>query len=147
LLDGAIYSAFDNYFLQAQRVRQLIQDDFDRVFKIPNYFSNTRSSNKVETSTDSPCIDVLLHPSAIRTAPLLSESSLGPKSELSTYVQDVLTVPASLAGLPALSMPVQRDRHAKHGNEVRLPIGFSLVGQWGTDEMVLAVGKAIENLD
>ncbi len=117
------------------------------MFKIPNYFSDARSSNGVEISTDSPCIDVLLHPSAIRTAPLLSESSLGPKSELSTYVQDVLTVPASLAGLPALSMPAQRGGHVEYRNEVRLPIGFSLVGQWGTDEMVLAVGKAIENLD
>jgi len=47
---------------------------------------------RTRSSTDPPCIDVLLHPSAIRTAPLLSESSLGPKSEPSTYVQDLLTV-------------------------------------------------------
>lgn len=59
-------------------------------------------------------------------------------------MQDVLTVPASLAGLPALSVPIRRgnDGTAYDG----WPIGISVVGQWGTDEMVLSVGGAIESL-
>ena len=60
-------------------------------------------------------------------------------------MQDVLTVPASLAGLPALSVPIRKrsDETACHD---RWPIGISVVGQWGTDEMVLSVGGAIESL-
>jgi len=54
-------------------------------------------------------------------------------------MEDVLTVPASLAGLPALSVPVGCI-------EGQLPVGISVVGQWGTDELVLAVGEALEGL-
>jgi aspartyl-tRNA(Asn)/glutamyl-tRNA(Gln) amidotransferase subunit A len=132
-------SAFDNYFLQAQRVRQLIQDDFDRVFAIPNRFSD--SAGMFDNPTDSPSIDVILHPSAIRTAPPLSED----KSDLNTYVQDTLTVPASLARLPALSVPSKCRLEERQGKTM-WPVGLGLVGQWGTDQLVLAVGKAIEAL-
>jgi len=125
--------AFDNYFLQAQRVRQLIKNDFDRVFSIPNYFLDS------PTLEDLTGVDVLIHPSAIQTAPILNKPE---NSTLSAYVQDVLTVPASLAGLPALSVPVRR----VNDHEDQWPIGISVVGQWGTDEMVLAVGEAIESL-
>jgi len=75
-----------------------------------------------------------MHPSAIRTAPPLSETS---DSGLDSYVQDVLTVPASLAGLPALNVPVGYDESDGW------PVGVSVVGQWGCEEMVFAVGAAI----
>ena len=131
-------SAYDNYFLQAQRVRQLIKNDFDRVFSIPNYFSD---SPALENPTG---VDVLIHPSAIQTAPILGLDN-SEDSTLSAYVQDVLTVPASLAGLPALSVPVRRvNDGTAYGDG--WPIGISIVGQWGTDEMVLSVGGAIESL-
>lgn len=131
-------SAFDNYFLQAQRVRQLIQDDFDRVFAIPNHFSDT--AGKIEDHTGS--IDVILHPSAIRTAPPVSED----KSDISAYVQDTLTVPASLAGLPALSVPIKCRSEKEEQGKISWPVGLGLVGQWGTDNLVLTVGKAIETM-
>ena len=133
-----IFSAFDNYFLQAQRVRQLIKNDFDRVFSIPNYFSD---SPGLENPTG---VDVLIHPSAIQTAPIMGLDSTE-DSTLSTYVQDVLTVPASLAGLPALSVPARRVNDGSNCDD-QWPIGISVVGQWGTDEMVLSVGGAIESL-
>ncbi|KAF7317697.1 Glutamyl-tRNA(Gln) amidotransferase subunit A, mitochondrial [Mycena kentingensis (nom. inval.)] len=117
--------AFDNYFLQAQRVRQLIRDDFNRVF---------RALNSENVNPDG--VDVLVHPSAMRTAPLLDEQGQDP---LSAYVQDVLTVPASLAGLPALSVPLRRE-----GDQ--WPVGVSVVGQWGCDESVLRVGHFIESM-
>ena len=89
-------------------------------------------------------VDVLIHPSAIQTAPILDSTE---DSTLSAYVQDVLTVPASLAGLPALSVPVRRVNDGKNAyDDDRWPIGISVVGQWGTDEMVLSVGGAIESL-
>lgn len=124
-------SAFDNYFLQAQRVRKLVRTDFDRVFAIPNPLSAR------QTQLDPKGVLLLLHPSAIRTAPLLEEKARGGRSSLDAYVQDVLTVPASLAGLPALSVPAGL---AEDG----WPVGVSVVSQWGCDEMVLEVGRVIE---
>jgi len=125
----------------------LVQDDFDRVFSTANHFTNPPSKEVLECHSNSPQVDVLLHPSAIRTAPPLRESNAGDKSDLSAYVQDVLTVPASLAGLPALSVPINPAEGDNQGDEIeKWPIGVSVVGQWGTDEMVLAVGRAIESL-
>jgi aspartyl-tRNA(Asn)/glutamyl-tRNA(Gln) amidotransferase subunit A len=77
-----------------------------------------------------------LHPSAIRTAPLLEEN--GTDGSLDSYVQDILTVPASLAGLPAISLPTGI-------GDGSFPLGVSLVGQWGTDHRLLRVAAAIED--
>ncbi|KAJ8591548.1 amidase signature enzyme [Rhizopogon salebrosus TDB-379] len=118
--------AFDNYFLQAQRVRQLIKRDFDSAFRVPNA--------QLSRSPPNPDgVDILLHPSAIRTAPPLDSDAA---SGLGPYLQDVMTVPASLAGLPALSVP------AESGDG--WPVGISVVGQWGSDELVMRVGKIIQ---
>lgn len=124
-------------------MRQLVKNDFNRVFSIPNYFSDSVALVNDNTNTN-PVVDILLHPSAIRTAPLLTESA-AEESSLSSYVQDVLTVPASLGGLPALSIPMKMSRKDDDG-VLRWPVGASIVGQWGTDELVLSVAKAIETL-
>ena len=126
-------SAFDNYFLQAQRVRNLVRGDFDRVFRARNVLRQDATRNASETA-----VDVLLHPSAIQTAPLL-DAVKSSESDLGAYVQDVLTVPASLAGLPAISVPVGFGADG-------WPVGASVVGQWGCDDMVLKVGSAIEEI-
>ncbi|EIW59854.1 amidase signature enzyme [Trametes versicolor FP-101664 SS1] len=129
--------AFENYFLKAQRVRNLIKADFDRVFSLPNAL---RSASSQTAPPDGQGVDVIIHPSAIQTAPPLPDNTADSSSDLSSldaYVQDVLTVPASLAGLPALSVP------AGQGSD-GWPIGVSIVGQWGAEEMVLRVGEAIE---
>jgi aspartyl-tRNA(Asn)/glutamyl-tRNA(Gln) amidotransferase subunit A len=127
--------------LQAQKVRKLVRADFDRVFRASNALAPTGHSQ-----TNNGGVDVLLHPSAIRTAPALVHESAEDtyrlkesESSLDAYLQDVLTVPASLAGLPAMSVPVG-------AGEDRWPIGVSVVGQWGCDEGVLAVGEYIENI-
>lgn len=122
-------SAFDNYFLQAQRVRSLVRRDFDRIFRAPNVLSSQPETNQAG-------VDVLIHPSAIRTAPRLDENSDGSKSNLDSYLQDVLTVPASLAGLPALTVPMGL-------GEDGWPVGVSIVGQWGHDKTALNLGKAL----
>ncbi len=127
----SIPSSFDNYFLQALRVRRLVRDDFNRVFRMPN----VRLPNQIPNADG---VDILMHPSAIRTAPLLDgEDSSG----LEAYVQDVLTVPASLAGLPAISVPIVN----KEGDG--WPVGISVVGQWGSDDMVMKLGEVIESLN
>ncbi|KAF7309444.1 Glutamyl-tRNA(Gln) amidotransferase subunit A, mitochondrial [Mycena indigotica] len=127
--------AFDNYFLQAQRVRQLIKDDFNRIFRIPDVLGYSETTELLTNNDEG--VDVLIHPSAMRTAPRLDD--IPTAESLDAYVQDVLTVPASLAGLPALSVPLQRDSD-------EWPVGVSVVGQWGTDETVLRVGHFIESL-
>ncbi|KAI6013568.1 amidase signature domain-containing protein [Pisolithus marmoratus] len=119
--------AFDNYFLQAQRVRLHVRKDFNRVFRHP-------CALLAQHIPPMEGVDVLLHPSAIRTAPPLDRSEPGHE-----YLQDIMNVPASLAGLPALSVP------AGKGDD-GWPVGVSVVGQWGCDDLVMCVGKAIEDI-
>ncbi len=107
---GLTASAYDNYFLQAQRVRELVKADFERVFVLTDHLHGRRGADDG--------VDVLIHASGIGEAPVL-----GDERGLETYVEDVLTVPASLAGLPAVSIG-----------------GVSVVGQWGSEALVMRVG-------
>ncbi len=79
-----------------------------------------------------------MHPSAICTAPPLQHQT--ENNELAPYLQDVLTVPASLAGLPALSVPMGLS------SDDGWPVGLSIVGQWGTDDLVMKMGEVIERV-
>lgn len=109
---------------------------------------NVYSSSSRSASTNEGRVHVLLHPSAIGPAPLLSPTSDSESerdtSKVSAYVQDVLTVPASLAGLPAISLPMKY--HADGKGTSKGPVGLSIVGQWGSDRAVLAVAKEYERL-
>lgn len=129
--------AFDNYFLQAQRLRKAIRQDFNRVFVVPDALSSAPSPPPKDVG-----VHVLLHPSAIRTAPPLplAGATKDDGESLDAYMQDVLTVPASLAGLPALSVPISSTSTEGDG----WPIGLSVVGQWGCEKMVLEVGRSVE---
>jgi aspartyl-tRNA(Asn)/glutamyl-tRNA(Gln) amidotransferase subunit A len=80
-------------------------------------------------------VDVLLHPTALGEAPILG--AVKPDGE-SEYLQDRLTVPASLAGLPALSVPSGRGRSG-------WPLGVSLVGQWGSEELLFHIAKQMRS--
>jgi aspartyl-tRNA(Asn)/glutamyl-tRNA(Gln) amidotransferase subunit A len=122
--------AFESYFIQAQRVRRLIQYSFDDVFKTKNSLHNSKS-----TSSNQPKCDIIFCPTAVGPAPALS--SIAAMKPVETYVNDVFTVPASLAGLPAISIPVQIDGHF---------LGLQLIGQVGTDTMVLQAAKQLEEL-
>jgi len=151
-----ISSAFDNYFLQAQRVRNLVRSDYDHIFRDHNVLAGLplQSSAPEPRSSRSPKrkpsalhdgIDVIVHPTAIRTAPLLQSTSR-PSSRsythtgtsLETYVQDVLTVPASLAGIPSLTVPMPSLADGEW------PVGLSITGQWGSEALLICVGKALE---
>jgi aspartyl-tRNA(Asn)/glutamyl-tRNA(Gln) amidotransferase subunit A len=128
-----------------------VREDFNRVFRVRDVLASSSSSFSPNTSTDADPegVDVLLHPSAIRTAPPLE---LDPDAisgdALQSYVQDVLTVPASLAGLPALTVPLRNHLTGKgEGEGGEWPVGVSVVGQWGCDEMVLRVGEFLEEIN
>lgn len=127
-----LHSAFDNYFLQAQRIRKIVRNDFQRVFRHPNALS---LSSDQPTQADG--VDVLLYPTAIGTAPTLDDARK--MGELEAYLQDVLTVPTSLAGLPTLSVPIGL-------GDDGWPLGVSVAGQWGFDEAIFKFGGIVEGL-
>lgn len=122
-------SAFDNYYLQAQRIRHAIKQDFNSIFRSPSVLLKNPTPRM-------DGVDVLLHPTAISSAPKLGDAM---QQGIDGYVQDVLTTPASLAGLPCVSVPWCT---AADG----WPVGMSVVGQWGNDQVVLRVGELMEAL-
>jgi len=131
LVDASYCRAFESYFIQAQRVRRLIQYSFDDVFSHENILH--RRPQKY-TSSQNKC-DVILCPTTIGPAPELSTiSSLSP---VETYINDVFTVPASLAGLPAINIPVNLNGHI---------LGLQLLGQVGTDTLLLHLSHTLQSL-
>jgi aspartyl-tRNA(Asn)/glutamyl-tRNA(Gln) amidotransferase subunit A len=128
--------AMDSYFVKAQKIRRLVQQDFDAVFAAPNALHDSKSA--VEDDADR--VDVLICPTASSLPPKISKvKSLDP---VQNYVTDVFTVPASLAGLPALSVPLALvDEQGPGGN-----IGMQIIGQYGMDDTVLQVGQLFEDL-
>lgn len=136
--------AIDNYFIQAQRVRRLVQHDFNAVFNAQHPFSGSLAEVTAESqskSTDAH-VDVLICPTAPSSPPQLSQvmGANDCSSPLDAYMNDVFTVPASLAGLPAISIPVT----CSSGSTGADQIGIQVVGQYGDDELVLRVGELLE---
>ena len=104
---------YDAYFTKAQRVRTLIKQDFEQAFE--------------------QC-DLILTPTAPSAAFGLGDKSADP---IAMYLNDVFAVPASLAGLPAMSVPGGLD-------EMGLPLGLHLIGRELDEQGVLNAGLAIE---
>ena len=137
--------AMDNYFIQAQRIRRLVQQDFNSVFSLPNALLltsyNDSISGETESARSSVKVDVLLCPTAPTLPPTLE--SLNGNSPLDAYVNDVFTVPASLAGLPAISQPVGFS--GKGSNTCGVDsVGMQIIAQYGDDELVFDVARMIE---
>lgn len=99
---------FDAYYLQAQKARTLLINEFNALFE--QY-------------------DMLLLPTAPTPAFGLGENSDDP---LKMYLADIMTVPASLAGLPALNVPAGV-------SQAGLPIGAQLIGPMQSDATLLAL--------
>ena len=116
----------DNYFLKAQKVRRLVQGDFDSVFRLGNALHDRPPASDGG-------VDYILCPTAPSPAPPLKH--VQQSSPIDAYVNDVFTVPASLAGLPTISVPApvgpESSRLGHQG------IGMQLIGQYGDDEGVL----------
>ncbi|TKY88832.1 hypothetical protein EX895_002073 [Sporisorium graminicola] len=125
--------AFDNFFLQASRIRAQVQQDFAAALRV-RHPSTRAEGGAVEG------VDVIVHPSAVDTAPTLASALRESEgTDAAEYVQDILTVPASLAGLPALSVP------AGVAQDDGWPVGVTLVAQWGCDKALLHVGKQLQS--
>ena len=104
---------YDAYYTQAQKVRTLIARDFAQAFEQ---------------------VDVILAPTTPSAAFALGEKSADP---LEMYLNDVFSVPASLAGLPAMSVPAGVNREG-------LPLGLQIIGGAFDERGVLDAGLAIE---
>ncbi|AKR48042.1 MULTISPECIES: Asp-tRNA(Asn)/Glu-tRNA(Gln) amidotransferase subunit GatA [Acetobacter] len=104
---------YDAYYLKAQKVRTLIKRDFEQAFEN---------------------VDVLLTPTAPSAAFAQGENMDDP---VQMYLNDIFTVPASMAGVPALSVPV-----GLNGNG--LPLGLQVIGKHFDEETVLSIGGALE---
>ena len=90
---------YDAYYLQAQKARTLIKQDFDLAFQK---------------------VDVIVSPTSPTPAHKLGDLKGDP---LQAYLEDVFTIPANLAGLPALSLPCGRIDH--EGDQ--LPVGIQFI--------------------
>ena len=99
---------YDAYYLQAQKIRRMIADDFQQAF--------------------SRC-DVIAGPVAPTTAWKLGDKSDDP---LANYLADIFTLPASLAGLPGMSLPVGF-------GESGMPVGMQLIGNYLQEARLLNV--------
>jgi aspartyl-tRNA(Asn)/glutamyl-tRNA(Gln) amidotransferase subunit A len=104
---------YDAYYGKAQQVRTLIKRDFDEAFEQ---------------------VDVIAAPTTPKTAFRFGEHSTDP---LEMYLEDVFTLPASLAGVCGLSLPCGFDGQG-------LPIGLQLIGPAFREEIVLRAGHAYE---
>ena len=127
--------SFENYFIQAQRVRRLVQRDFDAAFRADDPLTSFHHPG----AHGDTGVDVLVCPTAASAPPRLSNvvsSGEDGASPLDAYLTDVFTVPASLAGLPAVSVPASP--------EELVPIGLQVIGQYGDDDLVLKVGEVLQ---
>ncbi|KAB5562876.1 amidase signature domain-containing protein [Coniochaeta sp. 2T2.1] len=138
--------AMDNYFIQAQRVRRLVRRDFDRVFRLANPLVERETfdlaemddSVQLENKLGPTEVDFLLCPTAPTLPPTLEEVET--QEPVDGYMNDVFTVPASLAGLPAVSVPVKIERVEE--GEVDFA-GLQVIGQYWDDARVLGVAEVI----
>lgn len=104
---------YDAYYLKAQKARTLLINAYNEAFE--KY-------------------DALLCPVAPTPAFKLGEKTSDP---LTMYLEDAMTVPASMAGLPALSIPAGKTKDG-------LPVGAQLIGKAQNDQLLLSIAKSCE---
>ncbi len=104
---------YDAYYLKAQKVRRLITQDFEVAFQK---------------------VDVILTPTTPTAAFALDEK---PTDPVVMYLNDVLTVPANLAGLPGISIPAGLSKEG-------LPLGFQLIGPAFDENVLFRAGRVLE---
>ena len=104
---------YDAYYIKAQKVRTLIADDFRKAFE---------------------AVDVLLTPTTPSAAFAIGDKMDDP---VAMYLNDVFTVPASMAGLPAISVPAGLDGGG-------LPLGLHLIAKPFDEETLFRAAAALE---
>jgi len=105
---------YDAYYLQAQKIRRMIADDFQQAFKL---------------------CDVIAGP----VAPTVAWALGGHADPLADYLADIFTLPASLAGLPGMSVPVGQGAGG-------LPVGMQLIGNYLSEARLLNVAHRLQQV-
>jgi aspartyl-tRNA(Asn)/glutamyl-tRNA(Gln) amidotransferase subunit A len=105
---------YDAYYLQAQKIRRMIADDFQQAFKV---------------------CDVIAGP----VAPTVAWKLGGHSDPLADYLADIFTLPASLAGLPGMSVPVGFGAG-------QMPVGLQLIGNYLTEARLLNVAHRFQQV-
>jgi aspartyl-tRNA(Asn)/glutamyl-tRNA(Gln) amidotransferase subunit A len=142
--------AIDNHFKQAQKIRRLVQRDFDRVFALPNPtraeeqfdLSEIEESVTLDDKLGPAQVDFIVCPTAPTRPPLLA--NVLAQTHVDSYMNDVFTVPASLAGLPAISVPI-RISQDNAGDNVPW-IGIQVIGQFWDDLKTIQLASQIQAL-
>jgi aspartyl-tRNA(Asn)/glutamyl-tRNA(Gln) amidotransferase subunit A len=116
---------YDAYYTKAQKVRHLIKEDFDKAF-----------------DSSGGGVDVILTPVTPTPAFKIGEKTDDP---IAMYLSDVFTIPANLAGLPAISIPVTSRQPSAVSHQ--LPIGFQLIGRHFREADILGIGQYYEKLE
>eukprot|EP00455_Lapot_gusevi_P000612 TRINITY_DN10285_c0_g1_i20.p1 TRINITY_DN10285_c0_g1~~TRINITY_DN10285_c0_g1_i20.p1 ORF type:complete len:151 (-),score=38.32 TRINITY_DN10285_c0_g1_i20:244-696(-) len=110
------------YFQKAQQVRTLIWEDFVRVFN--------------------DGVHLLLTPTAPSAAPALHD--IAHRTPVEGYLDDIMTVPPNLAGLPSISVPSGKSKGNVLGRGNGLPLGLQLVGRPFQESVLLKAALALE---
>lgn len=108
---------YDAYYLKAQKVRELIKEDFRKAYEQ---------------------VDCLLVPAAPHVAYKIGKHKADP---IKAYLEDIYMSAASLAGIPSLAIPCGLlDQGGK-----KLPIGMQILGKWFDEKSILEVGKIYQD--
>ena len=105
---------YDAYYIKAQKIRSIIKNDFDSAFKN---------------------VDAIFTPATPNTAFPINRDEVDP---VQNYLNDIFTVPANLAGLPAISIPFGLDNSG-------LPIGMQLITNSFEEQMLLNIAKNLQD--
>jgi aspartyl-tRNA(Asn)/glutamyl-tRNA(Gln) amidotransferase subunit A len=103
---------YDAYYLQAQKLRRMIADDFQAAFQM---------------------CDVIAGP----VAPSVARAIGSQTDPVAEYLADIFTLPASLAGLPGMSVPAGFGDHG-------LPVGLQLIGNYWQEAALLHTAHAFQ---
>ncbi len=103
---------YDAYYIKAQKVRHLIKDEYEEIFKEA---------------------DLILSPVSPTTAPEFGSF----KTSLEMYLSDIYTISVNLAGLPAISLPVDKDSSG-------MPVGIQLIGKAYDEQTVFDGALSLE---
>lgn len=123
--------SYKNHFLKAKQLRQQLNDDFSQTFRFPD----VRQSH---TKSPKDGVDLIITPTSLTTAPTIEEFKS--QSPAESYLNDALTVPSSLTGIPSISIPWKTSIGA-------IPVGIQLIGQFGNDTQVLDAAKILSTMN
>jgi aspartyl-tRNA(Asn)/glutamyl-tRNA(Gln) amidotransferase subunit A len=127
------HAAYQSHYVRAQRIRRLVSDDFRLAF-----------AN----------VDVLLTPTAPAPPPRIDDILRAADPVAAEYVNDVMTIPASLAGLPAIALPQRIASSSSSSSSSSspwsslspVPSSVQLIANYACDRRLLSIAERIESL-